>query len=249
MSDQQNPPPPLQTPQPKDRVQKFRRIGVQIGMIVLLIFTPFIQIPLMWIIKAFSLRTRIILTIVGCIYSVFLFQQVRNQESPSKDQATASSSTAQEAQTKTPAGTKFKLGWFGPEVMVVDGVATVEYTYKPGNGNDLYIHGGGFQEPNEVLSSHAKEVSEAVYTIATKHPEVNQIRIGITTTFPAYDYQDRYGKTQSIKAETLHTGYISVSDFSEIRKFTEEAFVHEDWYSKKIADLLNDMNRHEHPKD
>ena len=34
--------------------------------IVLIIILPYVQVPTMWILKAFSLRTRIIMTVIGC---------------------------------------------------------------------------------------------------------------------------------------------------------------------------------------
>ena len=142
-----------------------------------------------------------------------------------------------------------KSGGGGSSAIITNGVATFEFTYEPGNGNDLYFNSSYGRRPTKALGSHAEEISEAVYKTATQHTDVTEIRIGITTTFPAYDHDDRYGHTHSIKAETLHTGYISVSNLSEIRKFTQKAFVNEDWYSSKIADLLNDTLRHEHPQD
>lgn len=49
---------------------------------MLFIFAPYLQMPIMWIHKLHSQATRIILTVVACIWSIFIFTQKTPETSP-----------------------------------------------------------------------------------------------------------------------------------------------------------------------
>lgn len=238
---EQTTPPTQEIPTPKVHQSWIRGLGMKIVMGILFVFLPFIQVPIIWMIKIYSLRTRIILSIAGSIYTILLFWLGSQQDVPqeiSQNTQTQSQTTAAVVQTNSipnnnqPKTQTFRVGFFGPKVTVLDGVASVNFEFA----YTSEILGG---DPRTVPNDYDDEVDGAVWEIASNHSEINTIKVGISTTLPGYDYEDQYGKTHPIKSE-YRTGYFTVTDLSEIRKYTKEAFLHEHAYSSYLARYLYD---------
>ena len=91
-------PPPLSESSPAQRKPWFKRTWVHV---LLLIFLPFVQVPLMWVLKVFSLRTRIILSVVGFILTIARFAPHSPDSTATSDSSHSSSSApAERAQTQ-----------------------------------------------------------------------------------------------------------------------------------------------------
>lgn len=78
--------PPLR--QPPNTVPWYKRVWFHV---ILFITFPYIQVPLMWILKAFSLRTRVIVTLTGILWIVCIL--AASQEGSTSGRSSSDDST------------------------------------------------------------------------------------------------------------------------------------------------------------
>lgn len=214
---------------------------------VLFIFLPFVQVPVMWFQKVFTLPVRIIMTILGLIWTLAFLPASDNTSSPSSN----SKQTAPADDDHTAQTGEFSLGWFGPKGTIHDGAAHLEFEWNQPTGGYNGYDQTNFTAPDGEMYLHGEEVAKAVYEIAGKYADVNRIEIGITVTFNAWSYEDKYGKRHEMPEEKIHTGDLTIADIVEVRKYTKSAYVdaNRESFAGRLLPLVNDRNRTIHPED
>jgi hypothetical protein len=157
---------------------------------------------------------------------------------------------------------EFSFGWSGPKATIEDGVARLEFTYDQPHtlfnydtriDLDQYRKGGSIfkgqpgAEGNDgsisyEINEHSEELCKAVHKIAMKRSDVRQVTIQISCEFREITYEDRYGKSHTIPAETFNCGNIVVSDLDEVRKYTEPAYIREarPSFDRQLVEMLHD---------
>ena len=88
-----SPPPLSQSPPAAGRLPWFKRTWVHV---LLFIFFPYVQVPLMWVLKVFSLRTRIILSVVGFFLTIGYFASDSPHSTASSESSNSSPSAPAE---------------------------------------------------------------------------------------------------------------------------------------------------------
>lgn len=216
---------------PKAQPRWFKATWLQA---LLLFCMPYVQVPLMWMLKLFTHRTRIRLTIAGASWLLLIIIARQLEEKPTQ-----------------PTGDEFSLGWFGPKGTIKDGVARVDFKYAPPSGKYQGIEDPTFgMEPTYEMVLHGEELAKTVFEIVNQNSTVTRIELGVTVTFRAWDHHDKYGKTQHVPEETIHTGDIVLSPNSqEIRKYTRKAYVDANSHSfaNQLVPLVNERHRRLNP--
>lgn len=188
----------------------------------------------MWFQKKFSFPTRVVISVIGIFLTIAYLSS--NQSGPN---GSASSTTAP--------GTGAN-----PTDTIHNGIVRLEFEWSQPKGAYNGYDETNFTAPNYEMRLHGEEVAKGIYDTANKYNDVNRIEIGITITFRAWSYKDKYGKAHDIPVEKIHTGDITIiPDIADIRKYTKRAYVdaNSESLASRLLPLVNDRNRQIHPDD
>ena len=190
---------------------------------LLFIFFPYLQLPLMWALKAFSHKTRVIVTIVGVVWLFCIVAANREKRSHFEDNLRAQSTEAPTATTSSKRSAAnaesdtFSLGWLSPKVRVRNGNGefsyTVPYTYDP--------------------KLAGWNIAQYVFEAANKRTDLTQVTV--VCDLGIDDLVDKYGH----KVERPYImGNIVVKDLDEVRRYSDkDAYAHQAqyWYAEELS--------------